>query len=315
MSPATSAVISGNNQIDANTSSTSGIGQPGLAHVAAEGTSLGAPLWQGQRHRRRSAGSATTAPRPRYVRFCETQLAQLPAVDGQQPASRHLRTTARSSGGRAARPRSAGRTAARGWRPRAPARGCRSPARPSVDRQRRRPPSSRRREAPISSPSTSRRCPPPPGDPQRAGAGRWCAAGSGRSDLREQLLERALEHGSRPRWMIATPVAQLLHLGHQVAGEQHRDALAGQPAHQLPHVAHAGRVEPGGRLVQHQQPRVGAAARRRSPAAGACRGSSRRPCRCARSASSTRSSTSSIRARASPPSSAASSSRFVRPVR
>ena len=71
------------------------------------------------------------------------------------------------------------------------------------------------------------------------------------------------------------------------------------------HVAHARRVEPGRGLVEQQQLRVCAAAPRRSPAAGACRASSRRPCPWRGRVSSTISRTSSIRSAASPPSSAA----------
>ena len=52
------------------------------------------------------------------------------------------------------------------------------------------------------------------------------------------------------------PVAQLLDLGQQVAGEQHGHPLVGQPPDQQPHVAHSGGVEPGGRLVEQQQLRI-----------------------------------------------------------
>ncbi len=38
-----------------------------------------------------------------------------------------------------------------------------------------------------------------------------------------------------------------------MAGEHDGHALLGQPADQQPHVAHAGRIEPGGRLVEQQQ--------------------------------------------------------------
>ena len=54
--------------------------------------------------------------------------------------------------------------------------------------------------------------------------------------------------------------------------------VVGEPADQQPHVAHARGVEPGRGLVEQQQLRAGAAARRRCPGAGACRASSRRPC-------------------------------------
>ena len=51
------------------------------------------------------------------------------------------------------------------------------------------------------------------------------------------------------------PVAELFHLGEQVAGEQDGDPLAGEPANEQAHVAHPRRIETGGRLVQKQQPR------------------------------------------------------------
>ena len=68
--------------------------------------------------------------------------------------------------------------------------------------------------------------------------------------------------------------AGLLHLGQQVAGDQHRPAVGGVP---LEHPAHLGdlrRVEPVGRLVQHQQLGQARAWPGRWPAAGACRGCS-----------------------------------------
>src|SRR5262249_23169558 len=48
-------------------------------------------------------------------------------------------------------------------------------------------------------------------------------------------------------------VAELLHLVQQVAREQNRDSFAREPAHEVAHVAHAGRVGPGRRLVEQQQ--------------------------------------------------------------
>jgi len=48
--------------------------------------------------------------------------------------------------------------------------------------------------------------------------------------------------------------AQLLHLDHQVGGEQDGQALGGEVAHEPPHVAHATGVEAVGRLVEQQQP-------------------------------------------------------------
>src|SRR6266498_1333392 len=46
----------------------------------------------------------------------------------------------------------------------------------------------------------------------------------------------------------------LLDLGEKVAGQEHRGPAGGQPRQQVADVAHALRVEPVGRLVQHQQP-------------------------------------------------------------
>jgi hypothetical protein len=48
-------------------------------------------------------------------------------------------------------------------------------------------------------------------------------------------------------------VADLLDLGHEVAGQDDGAALASELDHQRTHVAHAGRVEPVGRLVEHDQ--------------------------------------------------------------
>ena len=105
---------------------------------------------------------------------------------------------------------------------------------------------------------------------------RSCAQLVAAGGARDQVVERALvEHAAGADDRHA--VAQLLDLGHQVAREQDRDALVGEPADQQAHVAHAGRVEAGGRLVEQQQPRR-AAAPRRCRGAGACRASSRRPC-------------------------------------
>ena len=59
-------------------------------------------------------------------------------------------------------------------------------------------------------------------------------------------------------------VAELLDLVQEVAREQDRDPVAGEPADEVAHVAHAGRVEAGRRLVEQQQPRL-AQQRRRDP--------------------------------------------------
>ena len=95
---------------------------------------------------------------------------------------------------------------------------------------------------------------PPVGDlerPRVVGGAQLVAAGGGG----DQLAERALvDHAAGAHDRDA--VAQLLDLAHQVRGEQHGDALVGEPPHERAHVAHAGRVEAGGRLVEQQQPRV-----------------------------------------------------------
>ena len=51
-------------------------------------------------------------------------------------------------------------------------------------------------------------------------------------------------------------VGEQLHLGQQVAGDQHGAALRGETAEELAHPADALRVEPVGRLVEDQHPRV-----------------------------------------------------------
>ena len=70
----------------------------------------------------------------------------------------------------------------------------------------------------------------------------------------EQLVQRALVDDA-PGADDRDAVAELLDLAHQVRGQQHRDALIGEPADELPHVAHAARVQARGRLVEQQQPR------------------------------------------------------------
>ena len=49
-------------------------------------------------------------------------------------------------------------------------------------------------------------------------------------------------------------VAQLLDLGEQVAGQHHGHPFAGQAPHELAHVAHAGGIEAGRRLVEEHEP-------------------------------------------------------------
>ncbi len=76
-----------------------------------------------------------------------------------------------------------------------------------------------------------------------------------RSALAAQVRERALVDDA-PAIDDRDAVAQFLHLRELVAGEQHRDAFAGEAADQLAHVAHAGRVEAGRGLVEDQQARA-----------------------------------------------------------
>ncbi len=49
------------------------------------------------------------------------------------------------------------------------------------------------------------------------------------------------------------PVADVLHLGQQMAGQQHGHAVLGQTPDQQPHVPHAGGIEAGRRFVEQQQ--------------------------------------------------------------
>ena len=129
--------------------------------------------------------------------------------------------------------------------------------------------------------------------------------------LAAQVGERALVDDA-PGVDDRDAVAQFLHLRELVAGEQHRDAFVGEAADQQAHVAHPGRIEAGRRLVEDQQAR---AAQQRGgdpePLAHPVRVAADAMCS-ARGVSSTISSTSSMRAFAPSPSSAASSSRFLR---
>ena len=72
--------------------------------------------------------------------------------------------------------------------------------------------------------------------------------------LAAKLGERALV-GDPARADDRDAVAELLDLGEQVARQQNGDALAGEVADEPAHVAHPGRVEPGRRLVEQQQAR------------------------------------------------------------
>ena len=78
-------------------------------------------------------------------------------------------------------------------------------------------------------------------------------------DLDPDAVGRAAERARRtlrddpPLRHHAHAVAHRLHLGQQVARDEHGRAVVGQPAQELPHLAHAGRVEAVRRLVEHQQ--------------------------------------------------------------
>ena len=110
-------------------------------------------------------------------------------------------------------------------------------------------------------------------------------------------------------------VAQFLHLGQLVAGEQHGDPVFGEAANQLAHVAHPGRVEARGGLVEDQQARP-AQQRGGDPQAlaHAVRVAARPGARRAGSAR-RRQHLVDARSAAPSPSSAASSSRFLRALR
>ena len=64
MSPATSAVTSGNSHTDANSSSTSGIARPDSRTYLPNATSFGEPLWS-ESAVTKISGTAIVAPRPR----------------------------------------------------------------------------------------------------------------------------------------------------------------------------------------------------------------------------------------------------------
>src|SRR5579884_2082231 len=70
----------------------------------------------------------------------------------------------------------------------------------------------------------------------------------------QQLAQRPLV-GDAAAADDGDAVAELLHLGEQVARENDRDPLAGEPLDERAHVAHPRRVEAGRRLVQQEQPR------------------------------------------------------------
>ena len=69
MSPATSAVISGNAQIDMKKSTTNGSASPVSRMYRPSGMSFGPPVLK-IRTNVKISGTAIATPSPRYVRFC-----------------------------------------------------------------------------------------------------------------------------------------------------------------------------------------------------------------------------------------------------
>src|SRR6185437_5595653 len=103
MSPATSAVTGGNSHTDANSSKTSGIARPDSRTYFPNATSLGEPLWSASAVTK-MIGTATAAPSPRYVRFCDQSLrisqryaVQNVGIRPPAPAAAHVRAHADSS--------------------------------------------------------------------------------------------------------------------------------------------------------------------------------------------------------------------------
>ena len=270
MSPATSAVISGNSQIEPKSRQHERDGEAGLAHVAAERHARRAPPLESatqrddedQRHHDRGAeaevgallrDAACAAPSGRRCDAGAARAGARRASGARGHRSRRRSALARRRARRS--PSVSGRTAPRACGARHERARCRRPPRRARATARRPPPrrprsAARRRrrrtsvDARLRGRQTLRRA------RVVGGAQRVAAGGRG-----EQLGERALVDdaaGADDR----DAVAQLLDLGHQVAGEQHGDALVGEPPDQRAHVAHAGRVEAGRRLVEQQQPRV-----------------------------------------------------------
>src|SRR6059058_2169935 len=72
---------------------------------------------------------------------------------------------------------------------------------------------------------------------------------------REQLTERAFVD-DRALANDRDAVAELLDLVQQVAREENRDPVAGEPPDEVAHVAHARRVETGRRLIEQEETRL-----------------------------------------------------------
>ena len=128
-----------------------------------------------------------------------------------------------------------------------------------------------------------------------------------------EVVQRALED-DEARADDGHPVAELLDLGEQVAGQQDGRAAERQPRDERPHVAHPGRVQARGRLVEQQELRVAQERRRDAePLAHAVRVAAHLVALAVGELDDVEDLVDPPAA--SPPSSAASSSRFLRPVR
>ena len=324
MSPATSAVISGISQIEPKSGRRAGSRARSRARSART-----RPRRARRRPGRQQRDDEDDRDDERRAEAEEgpllrEQLAQLPAVDGARARAaaagggaaaggRRRRSSSTPSrpalhGRQRARPRSGGRTAPRASRSAGPARGCRCLPRRARATARRPP----RRGRSVRPPAAKRTSVMPWRSAASAARARRrsCAAGSGRRS--RAARQRALVDDAA-RADDRQAVAELLDLAHQVRGEQHGDALVGEPPDEPAHVAHPARVEAGRRLVEQQQPRLAQQRRRDAePLAHAVRvtadlvllagaqldGVERPP----------------IRSAAPPPSSAAHSSRLRRPL-
>ena len=105
----------------------------------------------------------------------------------------------------------------------------------------------------------------------RPGRRRGCARST--RPVGARSVARSSCRTSRPRFDDADPGAQLLDLAQLVAGQEHRGAGRVELDQQVADLPDALRVQAVGRLVQDEQPRACAAARRPGRAAGACRAS------------------------------------------
>ena len=194
------------------------------------------------------------------------------AGEAQQASPVPVMTRSRAAGSSTGTRRRSGA----GTAPRASAAGWSGVRTPEPSEQ----PRARRRAGPCR-PRRSRGCPRRRGRAPRAGRRGRSAAGPARRDRRAgqvaQLGQRAgLDAPARAD--DADPVAEPLDLGEDVARQQHGRAAAVAELVDavLEHLLHQ-RVEPGGRLVEHQQLHVGATAPRPAPPSAGCPWSRRGP--------------------------------------